>query len=261
MKIGVQINHKHITDKLSGYAKTQIRFLVSNTLNGVAFDLKNHIQKTLPVSFERPTKFTLNSLAVEKSKKETLKAEVFFKDSQAEQGKAQREFIRPGALGSPSRSQKRSEYLLTKKGVLPAGWVTYPGTYMMGKLDAYGNVPGSYYKQVINILQLKKMETAQAKKISAASQKRSAKMGVDVEFFAVQPGNNTLGAGGRHLYPGIYRRAGRRGDVLQQYFKFVKKAKYKVRLDLDKEARSMLQASAQKNWDATVEWIKKDLAK
>jgi hypothetical protein len=261
MKIGVQINHKHITDKLSGYAKTQMRFLVSNTLNGVAFDLKNHIQKAMPVSFDRPTKFTLNSLAVEKSKKDTLKAEVFFKDSQAEQGKAQREFIRPGAMGSPSRSQKRSEYLLTRSGVLPAGWITTPGRFFNDKLDVHGNVPGSYYKQIINLLQLKKVETAQAKKQSMASQKRAAKMGVADEFFAVPPGKNRLGKNGGWLPPGVWKRTGKLGDRPVQYFKFVKRAKYQMRLDLDKEARSMLQASAQKNWNSTVEWIKKDLAK
>jgi len=261
MKIDVKINHAHITDKLKGYAQGQMRFLVSNTLNGVAFDLKKHVEKTLPVAFDRPTRFTLNSLAVGKSRKDTLKAEVFFKDSQAEQGKAQREFIRPGALGAISRSQKRSEYLLTRHGVLPAGWVMTPGKFLADKLDGHGNVPGSYYKQFINLLQLKKIESDKVRKQSMASQKRAAKMGVADEFFAVAPGKNNLGKNGGWLPPGIWKRTGRRGERPVQYFKFVRKAKYRVRLDLDKEARGMLQASAQKNCDSTVAWIKKDLAK
>jgi hypothetical protein len=261
MKLDIRIDHRHITDKLAGYAQGQARFLVSNTLNGVAFDIKNHIQKTLPIAFDRPTRYTLNSLAVEKSQKDTLKAEVIFKDSQAEQGKAAREYIRPGALGASKRNQKRSEYLLTRNGVLPAGWVLTAGKFLAGKLDGYGNVPGSYYKQVINLLQLKRIETDRARNQSLASQKRAAKMGVSDEFFAVQPGKNNLARNGGWLPPGIWKRTGRKGEKPVQYFKFVKKASYKVRLDIDKEARGIVQASAQANWDKTVAYIIRDLSK
>jgi hypothetical protein len=261
MKLAIQINHAHLTDKLTGLARQQVPFLVSKTINGVALDVFKRIKGQMPVVFDRPTAFAVNALDRKLSNKADLTATVFFKDSAEAQGKSQREFLRPGALGAAARAQKRSEYLLSRRGVLPAGWVLYPGTHFAGKLDAYGNVPGSIYKQVINVLQLKKMETAQAKKISAASQKRSAKMGVDVEFFALPPGNNTLGSGGRHLYPGIYRRAGRRGDVLQQYFKFVRKGRYTKRLDMEKEARTVLETSAQKQWQDAMAYIRKDLAK
>ena len=260
MKINVQINHAHITDKLKGYAQTQVRFLVSKTLNGVAFDLKRHVQAQMPVRFDRPTTYAINRVTVEKSTKANLSAEVYFKESEEQRGKGKGEFIRPGAEGASSRAQKRSEYLLTRNGILPAGWVTLPGRYLASRLDGNGNVPGSYYKQFINLLQLKLIETDRAKKQSMASQKRASKMGVANEFFAVKPGGNTLGAGGKFLYPGIYKRSGRGGDKLLHYFKFVKKASYKVRLDLQKETQSMIAASAQKNWNDAVEYIKRDLA-
>ena len=261
MKLAIQIDHRHITDKLASYAQGQARFLVSNAINGVAFDVQRHIKKTMLLVFDRPTNFAVSSVSVEKSNKATLSAQVYFKDSQDERGKAAREFIRPGALGASRRSQKRSEYLLTRNGVLPAGWILTPGKFLEGKLDGYGNVPGSYYKQVINLLQLKLIETDRAKRQSLASQKRATKMGVGAEFFAVQPGKNTFGKGGGSLPPGIWKRTGRKGERPVQYFKFVKKASYRVRLDLDKEVRGMVQGSVQANWEKTVAFMIRDLSK
>lgn len=253
MNLSLSVDFKGVVAALDDSARRQIPFVASQTLNKIALDVKAQIQRQLPVKFDRPTPFTQRGVFLKAADKGRLVSEVFFPQSQDGLGKNVREYIRPGAEGATSRSQKRSEVLLSRTGYLPRGWVTVPGKYIMnGKLDGYGNMPGSYYKQIINVLQLKKMETRQARNIYTASQKRSTKMGVDAEFFAVSPGSNRLGKGGAWLPPGVYRRTGAGGRTLLQYLKFVRKASYKQRLDLHAEGLTALKASGQKRFDEAV---------
>ena len=190
---------------------------------------------------------------MQRAEKKTLTAVVYFPDSQAESGRATREYVRPGAQGAMARSQKKTEYLLTRMGILPAGWVTVPGRYIMaGKLDGYGNMPGSYYKQIIRNLQIK---TKALKPIPAASQKRAARMGVANEFFAISPGANSAAKGGGWLPPGVYKREGRKGEILRQYLKFVKKASYRQRLDVKDEAQKAVSLNVDKRFKESVQDI------
>jgi len=188
-------------------------------------------------------------------KKTSLTAEVYFPDSQAESGHATREYIRPGAEGSRARAQKKTEYLLTRMGYLPTGWVTTPGRYIMeGKLDGFGNMPGSYYKQIIRNLGIKNTK-GPPKPVSGASQRRAARMAVPNEFFAVKTGTNSLAKGGGWLPPGVYKREGKGGSTLRQYLKFVKKASYKQRLNVLAEVQTAVTTHLQTRWNESVKEI------
>lgn len=251
MNIDIHVQTRHVTDNLSDTAKRHVPFLVARMLTGLASDTQTHFKRRLPVAFDRPTPFTQRGVFMKRAEKTTLVSEVFFPQSQEERGRAQREYIRPGVNGATyARQQKKTEFLLTRMGVLPAGWVTVPGRYIQnGKLDGYGNMPGAYYKQIIRNLQLK---THALKPIPAASQKRAARMGVDNEFFAVTPGRNTLGKGGGWLPPGVWKRQGKGGRTLLQYLKFVRKASYRQRFDVKAEAETAVRGNLQRRWDTTV---------
>lgn len=197
--------------------------------------------------FDRPTEFTRRGFFMKPATKASPVAEIFVPDSPNERGIGSREYMRPGTEKQMRRKQRRHEALLSKMGVMPPGWVTVPGKRM--KLDRHGNLPGSIYKQIVNVLQLKKIETVRARNVYAASVRRSARMGVENEFFAVSPGANTMAKGGGWLPPGVYRRTGPKGDNLIQYLKFVKKADYKQRLDLDKVASEVIAKEGQAVFD------------
>lgn len=249
MKFTIKIDTTQATSLLNdGFAK-QIPFLTAKTLTVLARDTQEHIKTRLPSVFDKPTLFTQRGVFMERAEKSALKATVYVPESQPQSGKSQREYIRPGALGG-SRSQKRTEMLLTRAGFLPAGWVSVPGSYFKGgaHLDGYGNIPGGIYKQIVNLLQIKKFDTKGARGVYTASQKRIAKMGVADEFFGVGRGSNNLAKGGGWLPPGVYRRTGKGGAKLIQYLLFVPKAKYSVRLDVLKEAQTSVTTNLNKRW-------------
>lgn len=252
MNIQIEVDSRQVQTLLSGL-KSQLPFASASMLTAVAKDVQAHIKTRLPQVFDRPTPFTERGVFIKRAEKSTLFAEVYFPNSQPEQGRAQREYIRPGAQGAYARSQKKTEYLLTRKGWLPAGWVTTPGKFIVAsELDGFGNMKGRHYRQIINSLQIK---SHSPKPISAASQKRAAKMGVDNEFFAVSPGVNSLAKGGGWLPPGVYKRSGPGGRQLVQYLKFVRKASYKMRLDVATEAMVAVNENAQKRFDEAVQTI------
>lgn len=254
MQITFEIQHRHLTDALDDAGKRQVPFLLAKMLTAVAQDVREHFKKRLPVVFDRPTPFTQQGVFFKRAEKKDLNADVYFPQSQEQSGRAQREYIRPGAQGG-RRNQKRTEYLLTGTGYLPPGWVTVPGSYFKGggKFDQYGNIPGAIYKQIINLLQIKKFDTPTARKTYTASQRRVAKMGVVDEFFAVGRGSNNLNKGGGWLPPGVYRRTGPGGRKLVQYLLFVPNAKYEIRLDVEKEAEVAVHKNLNARWDEAVE--------
>lgn len=218
-------------------------YVAATMLTGLAGAVQRKITAELPKAFDRPTPYTQRSVFTKGANKTNLQAEVYFPQSMEQQGRSKREYIRPGAQGTSSRAQKRSEVLLVRMGVLPSGWVTVPGKFAMANLlDGYGNLKGQYYRQIIRNLQLKQGERGPARGISKASQARATRMGVDNEFFAVTPGSNRLAKGGGWLPPGVYKREGKQGQTLRQYLKFVRKAAYRKRLDVETIARKEIAA-------------------
>lgn len=253
MAFEIQVQYKQVAQGLSETARAQVPFVVARTITAVAQDVQAHLKGRLPVAFDRPTPFTQRAVFMRRAEKTNLVAEVYVPESQEAQGKSQREYMRPGVDGSYARRQKKTEFLLTRAGWLPPGWVTVPGKYIMEqRLDGHGNMPGRLYAQIIRNLQIKYHAI---KPVSAASQRRAARMGVDNEFFAVAPGKNKLARGGGWLPPGVYKREGRGGDTLRQYLKFVRKASYRRRLDVETEAAKAVKDNLQRRWGESLQLI------
>lgn len=244
VQVNFEVQADHVAAALGDSARRQVPFMTARLMTALGGDVQSHLRRQLPVAFDRPTPFTERGVFLERAEKANPTATVYFPDSQAQQGRAEREYIRPGADGG-ARAQKKTEYLLTQMGWLPAGWVTTPGKSIA--LDGYGNMPGSYYKQIIRSLFLKNTK-GPAKPLPAAAQRRVARMGVASEFFAVAPGANSLAKGGGWLPPGVYKRSGRHGETLQQYLKFVRGATYKQRLNVKAEAQVAITANLDKRW-------------
>ena len=110
-------------------------YVKSSFLTGVSKRVQSKMQAQLPVSFDRPTPFTVRGVWTKSATKSSPKASVYFPESHANAGKGNYEYIHPGAKGASARRQKKTEYLLSANEILPKGWVTIPGSYCARHLD------------------------------------------------------------------------------------------------------------------------------
>ena len=249
MQISFKVDYKPLTKAFLEEMPRQLPFAAARTLTMLANDTRKALVKELPIAFDRPTNFTLKGPTATKATKESQTSSVEVPKSEMNDGKSKNEHIRPGAKGASQRHQKKTEWLLTQLGVLPAGWVTVPGSTM--KLDANGNLSGRTYRSIVNTLQLKvNTKYASSRGITGKSQARAKRLGVPVEMFAVVPGSNSLAKGGGWLPPGVYRHMP--GRKLQQMLKFVRQAKYEQRLDLDQIANEVIGQNLQTRFDESI---------
>lgn len=255
MKFDFKIDVSEALELVHHQIPRAVPYVKAAFLTGMAKGVQGKITAQMPVAFDRPTPFTQRSVWVKPATKTAPLAEVYFPQSPAGSGKGLREYIRPGAEGAAARRQKKTEYLLSSMRLLPAGWVTVPGSFGMKHLDGFGNMPGSYYKELIRGLRIKGTR-GPPKPVSGASGRRAARMGVQYEFFAVSPGANALGRNGGYLPSGVYKRSGKGGRDLLQYLKFVKKASYRPRLHMVKIAQAEVAATANsefsKAWSSVI---------
>jgi hypothetical protein len=251
MKISTTIDYKPTADAF-GLSEKQTPYAAAIALTRLAGDMRDEIRKQMPDVFARVADFTLRGVYIRSASKSNLMAEVYFPESAEQEGRGSREYIRPGAEGATRRAQKKSEYLLTRMGALPVGWVTVPGKGM--PTVGNGNL-GPVYRQIINVLQIRR----DAKPVSGRSQKGAARLGVAALFFVVQPGANTKGKNGGWLPPGVWKHLP--GGQIVQMLKFVKKASYKKRLDVKAIAADVLSKQLPTRWREAAGIIKERFSK
>ena len=120
----------------------QIPFVIASALTKTAVRVKPEIQKEMTKVFDRPTRYTLNSVFVTPAKKkdENPTARVWLKDDTAtyNRGGNAAEYLWPQIAGGSTRALKRFEIRLKNHGLLPPGMFVRPGTG--AKLDNHGNV-------------------------------------------------------------------------------------------------------------------------
>lgn len=152
-----------------------------------------------------------------------------------------------------ARRAKRSELLLQRAGILPAGWLTTPGK--AARMDGYGNLARGQILEILSWFQAYpatnrregRVRSSARDNISAAGKQRRRKATrthAGREYFAVQPGAKRGG-----LRPGIYVRqlggsrfvgpAARPRLVLV----FVPRAQYQQRLDFAQQAERAIAAA------------------
>jgi len=251
MELTHSVDFRQAAKDFGEIAPRQVNFAMAKTLTALAKDAKDEIIAQMPVAFKGPTLFTLRAPAFDMATPKTQESRIYLKKSQEDMGKSLNEHLLPGVQGTPSRHQKKIEVLLMRTGFLPPGWVTTPGKAM--PVDTNGNIPGSVYKQIINILQIKKgTPFATGKSIYEKSQKRARKLGVQVEMFCIAPGKNTAAKGGGWLPPGVYRHLP--GHKLLQMLKFVRKASYDKRLDMPKIIADTIAAKGNQRWQESCDF-------
>lgn len=194
-------------------------FVTARALTWIAKDIKDKGSEQIAATYDRPKRWTTNSLFVDPSRKKggvVTASAVYFKD-EAPKGVPAGRYLYPTIKGI-ARGHKGFEKLLIAKGVMRSDEYALPGKSM--KLDAYGNVSAGAIRQILSQLQAGEDWQRETKK--SRGTKRSARGARSRRFFAAD--------GTTALPRGIYMRQGAARTIIAA-FVFVRQApRYQVML-------------------------------
>lgn len=243
MQYSVTNNFPIIAAKLDTLGK-QSRFATAVAMTGTAQDVRAAEQQEMQRVFDRPTRYTLNSLYVQTATKTRLEARVWVKDSERPT-----HYLLPEIEGG-GRAQKRFEDLLRQRGFLASGERTVPGAG--AKIDAFGNMARSQIVQILSQLQAFNLAGASQ---NATNSTRSKAKRASVAYFYARKGETRQGRGSwksgikvQHLPTGIYAKT---PSGIVPVLIFVTHAAYRQRLRFyDVANKAIVQRFPQRFHDA-----------
>ena len=155
--ISVESNIKDVQKQLTRLERKQIPFAAAKALSDTAVDAQRAVKKQIPQKIDRPTRFTMNAIGVNRANKRTLFAEVFVKPIQAEYLKWQIDGgtrVAPGkGTGVPTVNKKLNQYgnIPGRKGGLVKGKNQFVATIggVAGVWQRYGGKRNPKVKLVV----------------------------------------------------------------------------------------------------------------
>jgi hypothetical protein len=242
MEISITSNFPQLQRKIDALGK-QMAFATAVALTRTGQDVRDEERREMGRVFDRPTRYTLNSLYLQPATKAKLEARVWVKDSERPT-----HYILPEIYGGP-RTQKRFEELLRQSGILTDTERTVPGAG--ARIDANGNMERSQLTQILS--QLRTFNTS-GFDANATSSRRSRGKRRDARYFYARQGETRLGGGAwsgglksQHLRTGIYV-ALLGGQVVLPVLLFVKGARYRKRLDFFGVAKRVIAKKFESNF-------------
>lgn len=215
-------------------------------LNRTAAQVKAAQVQAMKTSFDRPTKYTLNSLWIEGAaasqqaagtralpingdpyntrlvRSRYLEAQVGLKDDSAGSGTPATKYLAPQIFGGP-RNVKRFEKALQAAGAMPRGWVAIPAAG--ARLDAYGNLSKGQITQILSQVGVE-LTAGYNRGIAKTGRKRiNALKRAGGQFFVALPGKSKL-------HPGVYQREFI-GRNITPVVIFARSASYRPRYDFE----------------------------
>ncbi len=183
-------------------------------LNATGEDIRKAVRdEWIPRSFDRPTRYTINSSRLKRASKAMMVAEVLFKDTSTWSIDGEGHYLVPQVRGG-RRVHTRFEQRLVRNGVMRADEYALPGAAC--PMDAHGNVRAGVHAQIITQLGIGDAgyNFYESKKSKARKARKNA-----ARYF-VSDGNG-------HLPRGIWARDGRR---VRPVFIFASRApNYRIR--------------------------------
>ncbi len=128
-------------------ASRQIPFVTAYALTKAMQDAQAVEYAKMQAVFDRPTRYTLNSLYVVRAEKHNLRAELRFKEGFG--GTPAWKYLGPQVRGG-GRRHKGFERALMSAGILKGGEYVVPGSGV--KLDGHGNIPGGVITRILSAL-------------------------------------------------------------------------------------------------------------
>ncbi len=231
----VQGDISQIEQHLSSMAREQVPFATALALTRTIKFAQQKVVQEIPRVFDRPTRYTLNSLFIEPAQKNRLWAAVKIKDDPTGGGVVPIKYLRAEIYGG-QRARKGFERRLIAAGKMPPNAYAVPTSLMA--LDAFGNVPRSQLTRIMSDLQAQFDTTANSTTRSRRKRRRSRTKRPSF-YFSTWPHSPRT----QKLKPGIYLRTEFGfGSAVKPVMLFVRRASYRKRLRffeiVDQSARS-----------------------
>jgi hypothetical protein len=229
MKIDLTLNISQVLTTFDRVKRDQVPFALAKALTRTVGKAKQREQEGIRDSFDRPTRYTLNSVYSTPATKAKLEATVGIKDGLAtSKGTPASKYLAPEVYGGGRRVKRFERALLAAGLMLPGYYAVVPskGSWA-AKIDAYGNIPASFVVRLLSYLQAfsevgSKANMTRANREKLAKIKRSKKgyktIGGVVYFVSYGPGRN------QHLPAGIWAKRGTHGADVAPVILFVKDA-------------------------------------
>lgn len=195
-----KVETSDVLKALTALSEKDAPFVTAYALTQTAKDIQAELTRTMGSVFDRPTSFTLNSLAVKPATKTDLNAIVFFKNDAG--SVPAWKYLGPEVEGG-DRSHKSFEKRLIRQGLMKDTEYAVPGAGI--KLDAYGNIPGSTLERILSQVGAAEQFAGYQANATKGSLKRAKAKGVG-RYFVLRP--EMSGAASRAVAPGIYYRTG-----------------------------------------------------
>ncbi|NPU63384.1 hypothetical protein HL667_00035 [Bradyrhizobium sp. 83012] len=217
--------------KIRALAAEDAPMVTAYALTKTGQDIKAAEIETMKAVFDRPTRFTLNSLYLKPATKRDPVAEVYFKEGFGSVPAWR--YLGPQVEGG-ARMHKSFEKRLIAAGHMKAEEFAVPGQGV--KLDAFGNIAGSLIMRILSQVQAAETYSGVKANATKASLKRKKK---DVgRYFVLRPDGS--GRAARKVAAGIYWRQGLRDMV--PVILFVKAPRYQKRFPFFERAREVFDA-------------------
>lgn len=229
--LDVQGSLRGLADELHVEAR-EIPFVTAMAMNYTAEDIKAAAVAEMQRVFDRPTRFTLNALAVRRASKHDLHAEVYFKEGFG--SIPAKRYLGPEVSGG-GRGGKSFELALRRAGVMTAAEYAVPTSY--APLDGFGNLRGSIITRILSDVQ------ANPDPLSNSTHKtrtRRRKRGRGT-YFVVRGGRPAAG---------IYFRLGLRD--MRPILLFVRQPRYSPRFEFYAIAQRIAEGNFGRNFERAV---------
>jgi len=214
---------KDVLRSLGQIREDQIPFLTAYALTKTAQDIKAAEIRVMEGVFDRPTRFTLNSLFVKPATKKELEAVVHFKEGFGSVPAWR--YLGPQVEGGP-RKKKSHERALERANILRGDEFCVPGKGV--NLDSFGNMKGG---EITRILSRLSASPDPLQNVTARSARRNKRRGAAAYFVARGQGR---------LPDGIYQRVGLRN--VKPVLIFVRQPRYHKRFPFYEQARQVYAA-------------------
>jgi len=225
MQISIQSNIDDVIKSMNDVAKRQLPAAAQWGLNGTAKKVKAAEQREIRKVFDKPTRYTQNSLWIKWAKKTKLEAIVKLKD-EAFKGTPATKYLSAQLTGG-RRKHKGFENLLISRGQMPSNMYAVPSRTM--RLNQYGNVSNGVIQKILSGLGAQRDKYQRASKGSRTSGK----------YFSGIIGN----------VHGIWDITKLQRGQLALMFLFVKSPSYKKRYDFEAVANKTIKTVFRREFD------------
>jgi hypothetical protein len=164
--VDVRADFARLTANINRFERNEIPFVTAYALTKTAQDIRAEEYKAMAAVFDRPTRFTLNSLQVKGANKHNLQAKVEFKEGF--NSIPAWKYLGPQVEGG-ARKKKSHERHLERAGILRPDEYVVPGAG--AQLDAHGNMRGGHIVRILSQLGAAENASGYMANITARSRK------------------------------------------------------------------------------------------